>query len=123
MNLSRRQQKILDQIDQALQAADPGLKSMFASFGRSAGKPAPERVRRRPVRAGAYSSDISVRPSRRTLTVFMIVVVCLLVSLVFGIRSTSRDCPGLSSDQVVASATVRYAGCSQSTDAWSRGGR
>jgi hypothetical protein len=42
---------------------------------------------------------------------------------VVGIRSTNGDCPGLSSDQVVATAAVRYAGCSQSTDAWSKGGR
>jgi hypothetical protein len=117
MNLSRRQQKILDQIEQALQAADPHLKSMFASFGRSAGE-AGERERAVPA-----AGDLSGRPSRRTLTIFTIVVVCLLGVLVVGIRSTSRDCPGLSSDQVVASATVRYAGCDQNTDAWSRGGR
>ena len=43
--------------------------------------------------------------------------------LVIGIRSTSSDCPGLTSDQVVASAAVRYDGCTHSTDAWSKGGR
>ena len=55
--------------------------------------------------------------------IFTMVVVCLLGVLVVGIRSTSGDCPGLSSDQVVAPAVARFAGCSQSTDAWSRGGR
>jgi hypothetical protein len=37
--------------------------------------------------------------------------------------ATSNDCPGLSSDQVVASAAVRFAACSKATDAWSKGGR
>jgi hypothetical protein len=55
--------------------------------------------------------------------IFMMVVVCLLGVLVVGIRSTSGDCPGLSSDQVVAPAVTRFAACNQSTDAWSRGGR
>jgi Protein of unknown function (DUF3040) len=112
MNLPRRQQRILNQIEQALQAADPRLKSMFASFARSAR-----------ARHGPAVEVISDRPSRRTIVIFMMVVVCLLGVLVVGIRSTSGDCPGLSSDQVVASAAVRYAGCSQSTAAWNRGGR
>jgi len=112
MNLPRRQQRILNQIEQALQAADPRLKSMFASFSRSAR-----------ARHGPAVEVISDRPSRRTIVIFMMVVVCLLGVLVVGIRSTSGDCPGLSSDQVVAPAVARYAGCSQSTDAWSRGGR
>jgi hypothetical protein len=112
MSLSRRQQRILNQIEQALQAADPKLKSMFAAFGRS--------VR---AQSGPAIEAISDRPSRRTLVIFMMIVVCLLGVLVVGIRSTNGDCPGLSSDQVVAAAPVRFAGCSQSTDAWSRGGR
>jgi hypothetical protein len=112
MNLPRRQQLILKQIEQALLAADPRLKSMFTAFGRSA--------KAQVVPAAEVISD---RPSRRTLAIFMMVVVCMLGVLVAGIRSTSRDCPGLPSDQVVASATVRYAGCSHGTDAWSRGGR
>jgi hypothetical protein len=116
MILPRRQQLILNQIEQALQAADPRLKSMFAAFGRSAkaqppGDDVPE------------PEVLPDRPSRRTLAVFMMVVVCLLGVLVIGIRSTSSDCPGLSSDQVVASATVRYAACNHNTDAWSKGGR
>jgi hypothetical protein len=112
MSLPRRQQRILNQIEAALQAADPGLKSMFASFARQAR-----------VHAGPAVEVISGRPSRRTLVIFMMVVVCMLAVLVVGIRSTSGDCPGLSSDQVVAPAVARFAGCSQSTDAWSRGGR
>jgi hypothetical protein len=112
MTLPRRQQQILNQIEQALQAADPKLKSTFAAFGRS--------VR---AQAGPAIESITDRPSRRTLVIFMMVVVCLLGVLVIGIRSTSGDCPRLSSDQVVAPAVTRFAGCSQSTDAWSRGGR
>jgi Protein of unknown function (DUF3040) len=112
MSLPRRQQRILNQIEQALQAADPRLKSMFASFGRSAR-----------ASAAPAAEVISGRPPRRTLVIFLMVVVCLLAVLVVGIRSTSGDCPGLSSDQVVAPAVTRFAGCSQSTDAWSRGGR
>jgi Protein of unknown function (DUF3040) len=112
MSLPRRQQRILNQIEQALQAADPRLKSMFGSFARSAR-----------AHAGPAVEGISDRPSRRTLVIFMMVIVCMLGVLVIGIRSTSGDCPGLSSDQVVAPAVARFAGCSQSTDAWSRGGR
>jgi Protein of unknown function (DUF3040) len=112
MSLPRRQQLILNQIEQALQAADPRLKSMFAAFGRSArAESVPD------------AEALSDRPSHRTLAIFMTIVVCLLGVLVVGIRSTSRDCPGLTSDQVVASAAVRYDGCSHSTDAWSKGGR
>ena len=116
MSLPRRQQMILNQIEQALQAADPRLKSMFAAFGRS-GK-AQEREQAVP-----DAEVLSDRPSRRTLAIFMMVVVCMLGVLVVGIRSTSRDCPGLTSDQVVASATARFVGCSHGTDAWNRGGR
>ena len=86
MSLPRRQQRILNQIEQALQAADPRLKSMFAAFGRS--------VR---AQSGPAIEAISDRPSRRTLVIFMMIVVCLLGVLVVGIRSTNGDCPGLSS--------------------------
>jgi hypothetical protein len=112
MNLPHRQQRILNQIEQALQAADPRLKSMFAAFGRSAR-----------TQASPAAEVISDRPSRRTLVIFMMIVVCMLAVLVVGIRSTSGDCPGLPSDQAVASAVTRYADCNQSTDAWNRGGR
>jgi len=112
MSLPRRQQQILNQIEQALQAADPRLKSMFASFTRSA-----------KAAAAPAAEVISDQPSRRTLVIFMMVVVCMLGILVVGIRSTNGDSPGLPSDQVVAAASVRYEACTHSTDAWSRGGR
>ena len=112
MTLPRRQQRILNQIEQALLAADPKLKSTFAAFGRS--------VR---AQVGPAIESVSDRPSRRTLVIFTMIVVGLLGALVVGIRSTSGDCPGLSSDQVVAPAVTRFAACSQGTDAWSRGGR
>jgi hypothetical protein len=116
MSLPRRQQMILDQIEQGLQAADPRLRSLFAAFGRSA--------RSQEQAQGLPEAEaLADRPSRRTVAIFMMVVVCLLAVLAIGIRSTSDDCPGLSSDQVVASVTVRYAGCTHSTDAWSKGGR
>lgn len=116
MSLPRRQQLALKQIEQALQAADPRLKSMFAAFGRPAKAQA--------AAEGVPDAEvISDRPSRRTLATFMLVVLCLLAVLAIGIRSTSGDCPGLSSDQVVASAGVRYAACNHNTAAWSKGGR
>jgi Protein of unknown function (DUF3040) len=111
MSLSRRQQAILNQIERALQAADPGLRTRFAAFGRWAeGQAVPA------------ATAASRRPGWRVAVICAVVIAALSV-LVVGIRSTSDDCPGLRSDQVIASATVRYAGCSTSTDAWSRGGR
>jgi Protein of unknown function (DUF3040) len=111
MSLPRRQQRILDQIEQALHAADPRLKSMFALLG-----PA---LRAKP---GPAVEALSDRPSRRTVVILMMVVVSLLGVLVVGIRSTSGDCPGQTSDQAAAAALARYDGCSQSTAVWSRGG-
>ena len=116
MSLSGRQQAILDQIERALQAADPGLKTMFTTFGRLAeGQPVP----------GAEAVPRESAPRRRPwrLALICAIVVAALGVLVVGIRATSGDCPGLPSDQVIASAAVRYAGCSMCTDAWSRGGR
>lgn len=111
MNLPPRQQVILDQIERALHATDPKLKSMFAAFHRS--------TKAQPIPANEIIS------SRSPLLIVMIcVIIASAVSvLVIGIRTTSNDCPGLPSDQVVASAVVRYAGCSKSTDVWSRGAR
>ncbi len=111
MSLPRRQQAILDQIEQALQAADPRLRSMFAAFHRSAPAPA--------------MPDGEVIPSRsaRRMVLICVIVVSVLGVLVFGIRASSNDCPGLPSDQVVASAAARYAACSKSTDVWSKGAR
>jgi hypothetical protein len=55
--------------------------------------------------------------------VISVIVLGLLSLMIFNIVSTSSQCPGLSSDQVVASAAVRYAACNHSTDAWSKGAR
>jgi hypothetical protein len=111
MSLPPRQQAILDQIEQVLQAADPGLKSMFAAFHRWA-----------QVQAMPAAEVISRRSARRTVVVW-VMVLSMLGGLVLGIRASSNDCPGLSSDQVVASAAVRYAACTKSTDVWSKGAR
>jgi hypothetical protein len=111
MSLPPRQQAILDQIEQRLHAADPQLKSMFEAFHRS--------TRAQPV----PRTEVISRWSPRLLLMLGISFVSAIGVLIVGIRATSNDCPGLSSDQVVASAAVRYAGCSQSTDVWSRGGR
>jgi hypothetical protein len=112
MSLPARQQQVLDQIERALQAADPGLRSMFAAFGRLAASRD----------AMPAAEAITARRVPRTVVV-LIVVVSLLGVLALGFVSTGRACPGLSSDQVVASAAVRYAACSKSTAAWSKGGR
>ncbi len=112
MSLPRRQQAILDQIEQLLQAADPRLKSTFSAFNRST------RAEPIPRTEAIFSWSLP----RRAVMVCLIVLSMLGV-LVVGIRSTSNDCPGLSSDQVVAAAAVRYAACSKSTDVWSKGGR
>jgi hypothetical protein len=37
--------------------------------------------------------------------------------------ANSGASPGLSSDQVVTSAAVRFAGCSKGANSWSKGGR
>jgi len=111
MNLPRRQQEILDQIERTLAAADPGLKAIFAAFGR--------RTRGQPLPA---AEALSARTLTRGAVICAMLAAAIGV-LVLGIHATSGDCPGLSSDQVVASAAVRHAGCTNATDAWSRGGR
>ena|ERR1700722_1341258 len=112
MSLPARQQAVLDQIERILTAADPQLKSMFAAFARVASReamPATEAISKR---------------SPRQWTLLICIVVVSLVSMITGfVVATSRACPGLSSDQVVATATVRYAACSKQTDAWSKGAR
>jgi hypothetical protein len=111
MSLPARQQLILDQIERVLLAADPRLESMFVAFRRSA------RAEDMP------ATEVIVGwPARRTV-IICVMVISMLGVLVLDIRATSNDCPGLSSDQVVASAAVRYAACSKSTDVWSRGAR
>jgi hypothetical protein len=115
MSLPPRQQLILDRIEQFLQADDPRLHSMFAAFGRSAQAQAPEQ----PV---PIAEVIRGRTRWRVALICALVVGMLAVPILV-IRATSNDCPGLSSDQATASAMVRYAACSKSTDAWSKGGR
>jgi hypothetical protein len=111
MSLPARQQAVLDQIERILAAADPQLKSMFAAFARVASResmPATEAISER---------------SPRRWTLLIIMVISLLSMVTVFVVATSRACQGLPSDQVVASATVRYAACSKATDAWSKGGR
>jgi hypothetical protein len=55
--------------------------------------------------------------------VISVIVLGMLGLMIFNVVTTGSQCPGLSSDQVVASAAVRYAACSHSTDAWSKGAR
>jgi hypothetical protein len=112
MSLPPRQQAVLDQIERVLQAADPQLRSMFAAFARLApagSLPAAEAITRRSV--------------PRTMVLVSVVVVSVLSLAMVFVVATSRACPGLSSDQVIATGTVRFAGCSKATDAWSKGGR
>jgi hypothetical protein len=111
MSLPDRQQRILDQIEQVLQAADPRLKSMFAAFARL---PPRDNV---PV-----AKVVPARSARRTVLI-CVMVLSLLGVLMLSILAMKDVCPGLSSDQAVVSASVRYAACSKSTDAWSRGAR
>ena len=110
MSLPERQQRVLDQIEQTLQKADPGLKSMFAAFGQMAAREA--------------APAIEVISSRRA-KIISIVVLSVLGALWLAVTvvATANACPGLPSDQAVVSASVRYAACSHSTAAWNRGGR
>jgi hypothetical protein len=111
MSLPARQQQILDQIEHALQAADPRLKSMFAAFARL------------PPREAVPASEVIVHRSPRRTVIICVMVLSLLGVLMLSILGTKDVCPRLSSDQAVVSAAVRYAACSKSTDAWSRGAR
>jgi len=56
------------------------------------------------------------------MMISIMVVGVLSLAMLF-VVANSRACPGLSSDQVVASAAVRFAGCSKATNSWSKGGR
>ncbi len=110
MSLPERQQSVLDQIEQTLQATDPGLKSMFAGFTKlasPAAMPATEAV------SGRRAMIISI------LALSVLGALWLMVTVV----ATGNACPGLPSDQAVVSASMRYAACSHDTAAWSRGGR
>ena len=112
MSLPARQQAVLDQIERILAAADPQLKSMFAAFARVASR-----------EAMPATEAIPERSPRRWTLLICIMVISLLSMVTVFVVATSRACEGLSSDQVVATATVRYAGCSKETAAWSKGGR
>jgi Protein of unknown function (DUF3040) len=112
MSLPARQQAILDQTEKRLQAADPRLTSMFAAFTRLA------ELQGRPATSGTRP-----RSARRTVLICCVLLGVLGGALMLTAVATRNACPGLSSDQVVASAAVRYAGCGKNTDAWSRGAR
>lgn len=119
MSLPDRQQLILDQIEQVLQAADPRLKSMFAIFGRLASREA------MPATEAVPAPEPEPEPGRplRRIVLVSVVLISVLSAVIFNVITTGNECPGLSSDQVVASAAVRYAACTHSVDAWSKGAR
>ena len=86
MSLPERQQQILDQIEQVLQAADPRLKSMFAAFARLApqgAEPVTEVIVRQPAR----------RTARRTALI-CVMVLSLLGVLLLSILGAKDVCPG-----------------------------
>src|SRR6201996_1936194 len=117
MTLSARQQAVLDQIERALQAADPQLRSMFSIF---------TRLTSREMMPDAETAGDTVTSGRRdngNRGRSPQSVAGLLGAFLFSVLGTSNDCPGLSSDQAVVSASVRAAACSHSTAAWSKGSR
>ncbi len=73
-------------------------------------------------RAGVASTAASRQRTRRVVAI-SVIVLGMLGLMIFNLVSTGSQCPGLSSDQAVASAAVRYAACNHSTDAWSKGAR
>jgi len=80
MILPRRQQAILDQMERALGAADPQLRSSYEAFARRAGGapfPAAEVIATRPVR----------------FLVLGLVILLALGFLAFGISDVSGGCP------------------------------
>ena len=80
MILPRRQQAILDQMERALGAADPQLRSSYAAFTRRAG--------------GAPLPEAEVIPSRPVRFLVLGVIILLALGfLVFGISDVSGGCP------------------------------
>ena len=80
MILPRRQQAMLDQMERALGAAYPQLRSSYAAFTRRAGGapfPAAEVIATRPVR----------------FLVLGLVIILVLGFLAFGISDVSGGCP------------------------------
>ena len=47
----------------------------------------------------------------------------ILIIVLICVPAAAKQCPRLSSDQVVASAAVRLAACRTTDAAWSKGGR
>jgi hypothetical protein len=91
MILPRRQQVTLDQMDRALGAADPQLRSSYAAFARRAGGapfPAAEVIATRPVR----------------YLVLGLVLLLAVGILALGISNQSGGCPSASWHGVCASA-------------------
>jgi hypothetical protein len=119
MTLSARQQAILDQIERALAAADPQLKSKFSIFTRITSRdtmPETETVR-------ADERSHNRVKSMVGLLVVSLMAVSLVGAFLFSVIGMRNECPGLPSDQTMASAAVRYAACSHDTAAWSKGSR
>lgn len=113
MSLPPRQQAVLDKIEAALHASDPRLNGMFAIFTRLTSLDA------MPTREAVVARLSRPRPA----VLISLVLVGILSVVLLGLFSVGTACPRLSSDQEVASASVRLAGCNTSTDAWSKGGR
>ena len=114
MSLPPRQQRVLDQIAQTLQTGDPRLKSMFSIFTRLSSldaMPATE----------ALEAITARMPRPRTL--IPVLVLSVLSVILVSVFASTTACPRLSSDQAVATAAVRLAACTDSTAAWSKGGR
>jgi hypothetical protein len=111
MSLPARQQLILEQIELTLQAGDPRLKSMFATFTRLTSLEA------------MPTTEAICAKLPRPVGLISIMVVVVLSAVLLSMLAASTACPRLSSDQAVASAAVRIAACRSDTAAWSKGGR
>lgn len=127
MTLSARQQAVLDQIERALQAADPQLRSMFSIFTRlTSREPVPDTETTWDTSTGGRRDNGSSGRSAKSVAGLLVVSIFmagLVGAFLFSVLGTSNDCPGLSSDQAVVSAAVRAAACSHATAAWSKGSR
>jgi hypothetical protein len=127
MTLSARQQAVLDQIERALQAADPQLRSMFSIFTRLTSRETmPDAETAGDTGTSGRRDDGNSGRSVQSVAGLLVVSIFmagLLGAFLFSVLGTSNDCPGLSSDQAVVSASVRAAACSHATAAWSKGSR
>jgi hypothetical protein len=111
MSLPTRQQLVLDQIELTLQAGDPRLKSMFATFTRLTSREA------------MPTTEAICARLPRPVALISIMVVTVLGAVLLSVLAAGTACPRLSSDQAVTSAAVRIAACRNDTAAWSKGGR